>query len=217
MGKKNPAVDAYIAKSPEFARPVLTYLRAIVHEGCPDVVEELKWGAPFYMYKGVLCHTGAFKEHCALGFWKGSLVVGKNDIDVVEKAAGQFGRITKVSDLPPRERLIAYVKKAASLNDAGVPSPRSMKAVATKKAAIRTPPVLAAALARSKRAKATYDAFSPSHRREYIEWIMSAKTDATRDRRIEQALGWMAEGKSRNWKYVKPAATPRPSRRRSRK
>ena len=58
-----------------------------------------------------------------------------------------------------------------------------------------------AAIKKNKKALAAYEKFSPSHRREYIEWIIGAKTDATRDKRVAQAVEWMAEGKSRNWKY----------------
>jgi uncharacterized protein YdeI (YjbR/CyaY-like superfamily) len=195
MGKKDPRVDVYIAKSVAFAKPILTHLRDVVHEGCPDVEEGIKWGVPGYVHHGILCMTAAFKAHVRLIFWKGKLVVGKGGAD-------QFGLITKVGDLPPKATLVRYVKKAAKLNES-MSGKRVMASRAKRGATIRAPLPLAKALARNKKAKATFDAFSPSHRKEYIEWIVGAKTDETRDRRIEQALEWMAEGKSRNWKYMR--------------
>jgi uncharacterized protein YdeI (YjbR/CyaY-like superfamily) len=197
MGSRSAAIDAYIAKSRDFAKPILTHLREVVHEACPDAVETTKWGAPHFEYHGLLCGMAAFKEHCSFGFWKGSLVVGTDAGDAM--SAGQFGRITKVADLPPKTELKRYVKKAMQLNDEGVKSPPRRKAV--KKPDIPVPAYFHAALRKNTKARATFEAFSPSHRREYLEWITEAKTEATRDRRVETAIGWLSEGKSRNWKY----------------
>lgn len=196
MGKRDPRVDAYIARSPEFAKPILNRVRQEVHAACPAVEEDMKWGAPHFMYKGMLCAMASFKQHAAFGFWKGSLVVGAASKDI--NAAGWFGRLTKASDLPPRQELAAYVKKAMALNDAGIAAPRKQKQPPKP---IKVPPDLAAALTKSKKTKATFDAFSPSHRREYIEWITEAKSEDTRARRLAQAIEWIAQGKSRNWKY----------------
>ena len=196
MGKRDPRVEAYIAKAPEFAKPILVRIRQEVHATCPDVEEDMKWGAPHFMYKGMLCAMASFKRHAAFGFWKGSLVVGPAVTDT--NAAGWFGRLTRVSDLPPRKALAAYVRKAMALNDAGIAAPRSQKRPAKP---IKVPADLATALKKSKKAKAAFDAFSPSHQREYIEWITEAKTDATRTRRLETSVGWIADGKGRNWKY----------------
>jgi uncharacterized protein YdeI (YjbR/CyaY-like superfamily) len=198
MGARDQRVDAYIAKSADFAKPILTHLRAVVHEGCPEVQETIKWGAPFFEYHGVLCMMATFKHHCSFGFWKGSLVVGKGKKD--GDSAGQFGRIVKVSDLPPKKELIAYVKKAMKLNEAGVKSPTRSKDRPSKPE-IPVPDFFRDALKKNKKAQTAFDAFSPSHRREYLEWITDAKSDATREKRVNTALEWMAEGKSRNWKY----------------
>lgn len=195
MGKRDPRVDAYIARSPEFAKPILKRIREEVHAACPDVQEDMKWGSPHFMYKGMLCAMASFKQHAAFGFWKGSLVVGPAAGDL--NAAGWFGRLTSASDLPPRKALAGYVKKAMALNDAGITAPRKPKQPAKP---IKVPPDLAAAL-KGKKAKAAFDAFSPSHRREYIEWITEAKSAETRARRLAQAVAWIEEGKSRNWKY----------------
>jgi uncharacterized protein YdeI (YjbR/CyaY-like superfamily) len=198
MAARDPRIDAYIAKSAEFARPILTHLREVVHAACPDVEETMKWSFPHFQYRGMLCSMAAFKEHCAFGFWKSSLVLGEGA--EADGAMGQFGRITTLKDLPSKKVLAGYIKKAMELNEAGVKSPTRSKPKAPRPEAV-VPDDLAAALAASPAARATFDGFPPSHRREYVEWITEAKTSATRTRRLETAIQWMAEGKSRNWKY----------------
>lgn len=198
MASRDERIDAYIAKAQPFAVPILGHLRAIVHAACPEVEETIKWSFPNFMYRGsILCSMAAFKAHCAFGFWRGRQLAGVTDQHGA--VMGDFGRIESMKDLPSKARLMALVKAAMRLNEAGV------KRVPKKKAAARKPlPVpkdLAAALGRDAKAKRTFDAFAPSHRREYIEWITEAKTDATRERRLATTLEWLAEGKSRNWKY----------------
>lgn len=198
MGTRDPRVDAYIARSAEFARPILTHLRDIVHSACPEVEETLKWNAPHFMYHGMLAGMSAFKAHCAFGFWRGSLVTG-GDGGIETQAMGQFGRITSLRDLPPKREIVGYVKKAMQLNEAGVKArPRKHP----PRPELPVPAELTAALRKHPKARATFEAFSPSHQREYVEWIAEAKTDETRKRRLASALEWMSEGKSRNWKYM---------------
>jgi uncharacterized protein YdeI (YjbR/CyaY-like superfamily) len=196
MGKRDPRVDAYIARSPDFAKPILEHIRAVVHEACPAVEETTKWSVPHFDYKGMMCGMAAFKAHCTFGFWKGSLVLGgdKKDVD----GMGQFGRLEKVSDLPAKKVLVGYIKKAMQLNDEGIKVDRAAR---PKKPDLPVPDYMRNALRRNRKAKTTFDGFSPSHRREYIEWITEAKSEATREKRLETALEWLAEGKSRNWKY----------------
>lgn len=198
MGTRDPRVDAYIARSAEFARPILAHLRDIVHSACPEVEETLKWNAPHFMYHGMLAGMSAFKAHCAFGFWRGSLVTG-GDGGIETQAMGQFGRITSLRDLPPKREIVGYVKKAMQLNEAGVKArPRKHP----PRPELPVPAELTAALRKHPKARATFEAFSPSHQREYVEWIAEAKTDETRKRRLASALEWMSEGKSRNWKYM---------------
>jgi uncharacterized protein YdeI (YjbR/CyaY-like superfamily) len=197
MGKRDPRVDAYIAKSAPFAQPILKHLREIVHGACPDVEETIKWSMPFFDYRGSLCHFAAFKQHCALGFWKGKLLFGGDPLS--EDAMGQFGRITSIKDLPPKKVLAAYVKAAAKLNESGV---KVAKAKTATKAAPKAPEDLLAALKKNKKALATYEAFSPSCKRESVDWITEAKRAETRAKRLVDAVAWMAEGKQRNWKYM---------------
>ena len=197
MGKRDPRVDAYIAKAPEFAQPILRHIRDVVHAACPEVEEDLKWSVPAFMYRGMLCGMASFKQHASFGFWKHDLVTGSPR---VEGSMG-FGRLTKVSDLPSKKDLAGYVKKAMALNDAGIKAERAPMRGGPKPP-VKAPADLVAALKKSKKAQATFDAFSPSHRREYVEWITEAKSETTRTRRLQQAVAWMAEGKSRNWKYL---------------
>lgn len=194
--RSDPRVDAYIARQADFARPVLSHLRERVHAACPDGEETLKWGAPTFMYKGeILASMAAFKAHAAFGFWKGSLVVGEGEARM--SGMGQFGRLTRVEDLPPRAELEALVAKAMALTDAGVKAPRNKH----KKEPFTVPLDLRAALDSNPAAAATFDGFPPSAQRDYADWIVEAKRDETRAKRLAQSVEWLAEGKRRNWKY----------------
>jgi uncharacterized protein YdeI (YjbR/CyaY-like superfamily) len=198
MGKRDPRVDAYIAKAADFAKPILNRLRDAVHASCPDVEEDMKWSFPHFMYKGMLCSLASFKEHATFGFWKGSLIF--DDQAKSSEAMGQLGRLTKPSDLPAKKVLAGYIKKAMALNDEGVKVVRAPKRAAPK--ALRVPDDLAVALKKNKTAQAAFERFSPSHQREYVEWITEARSADTRARRLLTAIEWMGEGKSRNWKYL---------------
>src|SRR5262249_14065484 len=166
--------------------------------GCPDVVENIKWGSPSFEHQGLMCGMAAFKAHCIFGFWKWTLVAGKKAVKG-EEAMGHFGRIGALSDLPGDDVLIRYVRTAADLNERGVANPR--RARPAKPRPLTVPAYLMSALRRNKKALATFAALSPSHKREYLEWITEAKTEPTRERRLSTAVAWMAQGKSRNWKY----------------
>ena len=198
MGSRDPRVDAYVAKAPDFAKPILTHIRETVHTACPEVVETTKWSMPFFDYHGPLVNMAAFKEHAALRFWKAALVLGQSS-DADDPAMGQFGRLTSVKDLPPKKELVALIRKAAQLNEEGV----KVEKKKTPRAELPVPAELSAALAKNKKARANFEAFPPSHRREYNEWIGEAKREETRAARVKQAVEWIAEGKARNWKYEK--------------
>jgi uncharacterized protein YdeI (YjbR/CyaY-like superfamily) len=201
MAKRDERVDAYIAGSAEFARPILEHLRAIVHAACPEVEETMKWSFPHFQYKGMLCSMAAFKEHCAFGFWNGALIV-PDAAEANEQAMGHLGRISKLSDLPSKKVLAGYIRQAVKLNDEGVKARSRAKPKATAPRPVVVPDDLAAALGSHAAARATFEGFSPSHKREYIEWITEARTEATRTKRLNQAIEWLAEGKPRNWKYM---------------
>ena len=197
MGTRDKRVDTYIARSADFAQPILRALREIIHDGCPEIEEDIKWRSPTFMYKGILCGFAAFKQHCAFGFWKGSLIFdGKENLD----AMGQFGRVTSMKDLPSRRVLLGYVKKARQLNDEGVKVRRKRKS-AGEKEQLRIPTYFTAALKKNRKALTNFEAFSYTKKKDYVEWLTEAKTDETRARRLETSMEWIAQGKTRNWKY----------------
>lgn len=196
MGQRSPRIDAYIARQADFARPILTRLRDLVHETCPEVEEKIKWGMPSFEYHGILCSMAAFKAHATFGFWKHDLVIGADEKS--RQAMGSFGRLTSVEQLPAKRRFVAWMRRAMKLNEDGVKTPREKS---TARKPIPAPAAFKAALAASPKARATFDAFPPSCKREYLEWITGAKRDETRDRRIKTAIEWLAQGKRRNWKY----------------
>lgn len=199
MGTKNNRVDAYIDQAAPFAKPILKHLRALVHEVCPEVTETMKWRFPHFEYKGMMCNMAAFKQHCTFGFWKAAIM--QDPILMAnaksETAMGHLGRIEKLKDLPSDKKLKAYIKEAVLLNYAGA----KVLKVKPIKDEIPMPDDFVRALMKNKVAKSTFDNFSPSHKREYLEWLTEAKTEATRQRRMATAMEWLAEGKHRHWKY----------------
>lgn len=199
MPTRSPAVDAYIRKSQPFARPILSRIRTIVHKQCPDVEECLKWGFPHFDYKGGLCSMAAFKQHCAFGFWKHTLLKDAEKVlEVKDRTAmGHLGRITKMAELPSTKALGTLVKQAVKLNEAGIKQPRVIK----KKSPLKVPAYFMAAVRKNKKALATFEKFSTSCQREYVEWVSEAKQAATRERRMATTVEWLAQGKQRNWKY----------------
>lgn len=199
MPTADPRVDAYIKKAQPFARPILLHIRKLVHAAVPDVVETMKWSSPHFDHKGIFCGMSAFKAHVGFGFWKAGLMQ-----DILPghglSSAGQFGKIGSLDDLPPDKELTRIIKFAKRLNDDGVKGPPMRKAV---RPALTPPADLLAALARNKKARTTFDQFTSAQQREYVSWVIEAKQAATRAKRIKTAVEWMAEGKIRNWKYVK--------------
>jgi uncharacterized protein YdeI (YjbR/CyaY-like superfamily) len=201
MGLKDPRIDKYISGSAEFARPILSHLRKLVHAACPDVEETLKWGMPSFLHKGILCGMAAFKEHCSFGFWKHDLLFG-NDRPAQKRAAeamGSFGRITKRTDMPNDAELLRLLKEAVRLNDEGIKRETKPRPKGNRELVV--PDDLTAALKKNKQAKAAFDGFSYSHRKEYVEWITEAKREETRNRRLATTVQWLSKGKPRHWKY----------------
>lgn len=202
----NPRVDGYIAKAQPFAQPILDHLRRLVHRSCPGVKETIKWSRPFFEYKGViLCNMSAFKEHCSFGFWGQEIGAILSDAGVLRDGAmGSLGRISSVAGLPPEKAMLGWIRQAAKFIDNGEhtsPIAARSSVVKAPKAAPQSPPDFASALKTNRKAASVFTAFSPSCKREYVEWIADAKREETRQKRIAQALEWIAEGKQRNWKY----------------
>ena len=204
MVKNDKRIDAYIAQSQPFAQPILVHLRKLVRAACPDVEETIKWGFPHFDYRGeMMCSMAAFKQHCAFGFWKASLMKDKNLIlnARAETAMGHIGKIMSFDDLPSDKTMIAYIKEAAQLNADGIKIKKSPAAKGKKTLII--PGYFLTSVKKNKKAFAVFDAFSYSNKKEYVEWVTEAKTEETRISRIKTAIEWMSEGKVRNWKYVK--------------
>ena len=203
MIKKDARIDSYISKSADFAKPILIHLRELVHLSCPEVEEKIKWGFPHFDYKGMMCSMASFKKHCAFGFWKASLMKDKTLIANAESetAMGHYGKITSLKDLPSDKKIIAHIKEAMMLNEKGIKLLTKKVAAVNKETLV--PDYFLKQLKKNKKAFTTFEKFSPSHKREYIEWITEAKTDETKNRRMQTAIEWMVEGKSRNWKYMK--------------
>jgi uncharacterized protein YdeI (YjbR/CyaY-like superfamily) len=200
--KKDKRIDAYIAKAEPFARPILKHIRSLVHQVCPNVEETMKWSMPAFEYKGPLIGIAAFKKHATMGFWKAALMSDPVLVENArsESAMGHLGKLTSLKDLPPDKTIIKWIEEAMMLNEQGIKLPPKKKTV---KKDVVVPDYVTQALKKNKKAAAVFDNFSPSHKREYIEWITEAKQDATRERRINTMLEWLGEGKSRNWKYEK--------------
>ena len=197
MGTKDPRVDAYIAKSADFAKPILTHLRKLVHANCPDATETIKWSMPHFEYRGgIFCNMAAFKQHCAFGFWLGDLLKVDNQN---EKAMGDFGRITALDDLPGDKAIARLIKAAMKLHDEGAKIPARAKSAEKKELDI--PAAFLGEVKKNKQALATFEGFPYSKKKEYVEWFTEAKTEATRDKRLAQSIEWLAVGKSRHWKY----------------
>lgn len=192
MSSHDPRIDAYIAKAPAFAQPILTHLRDAIHRACPGVQEDIKWSRPAFVNEGrILAVISAFKAHAALSLWKMGEPTGKE-----EEGMGQFGRLTSLADLPADAELIGLIRSVANAREVAPPKPKK-----PPRPELPVPEELTAAFAANPQAKAVWDGFAPSHRREYLEWIGEAKRPETRAARVTQSFEWIAEGKQRNWKY----------------
>jgi len=202
MLKTDKRVDAYILKSAAFAQPILIHLREIIHIACPGVEETMKWSFPHFDYKGeMMCSMAAFKQHCAFGFWKASIMKDANKILSTTDAMGHLGKITSLKDLPKDKILISYIKEAAKLNEQGIKLPYRTKTGEKKELIV--PDYLKKELKKNAKAAKTFENFSPGNKREYVNWLTEAKTEETRNKRLATAIEWMEEGKIRNWKYLK--------------
>jgi uncharacterized protein YdeI (YjbR/CyaY-like superfamily) len=191
---RDPRIDAYIVKAAPFAKPIITHVRDVVHEACPEIVETLKWGHPSFDHHGIVCGVAAFKAHCVLSFWKAALL---GDAKLLQR------QVKSVDDLPGRRDFVRLVTQAAKLNEDGVTLREEPRKRPSDTRTLDVPDVLTNALRKNKKAQAAFDAFSFTNKKEYVEWIAEAKSDDTRQARLAQAIEWMADGKSRNWKYQK--------------
>lgn len=199
----NPEVDDYLAKAPAFARPIADHLRSLLHATCPELVEDIKWSLPHFSYRGeMMCVFAAASKHCSFTFLKQEIMKDPRlRANPAMPAAKRFlGKITSIADLPADAELIAFIKEAMALNEQGMKPPRRESKTPKE---IAMPEEFARALAANPAAREIFEAKSPSFRKEYLVWISDAKTEVTRQKRIDESLDWIAEGKGRFWKYQK--------------
>lgn len=199
MSGRDPRFDEYIEKSAEFAQPILKHIRELVHLACPNITETLKWSMPHFDYKGSVCHMASFKKHCALGFWKQPLL--EQNAFPQKTTMGGFGRIESLADLPDDKVIISLIHQAVKLNEQGIKVNRPPNSKEKKELVV--PEILTAALSKNTAAKTTFDSFPYSKKKDYVEWLNEAKTEATREKRLATTIKQLAEGKARNWKYEK--------------
>ncbi|MBM3906618.1 MAG: YdeI/OmpD-associated family protein [Gemmatimonadetes bacterium] len=198
MGTKDKRIDAYIAKSQPFARPILAHLRDVVHAASPSIVEDMKWGMPFFVQDGrILCHMAAFKAHAAFGIWDAARVMNAGTLN--REAMGSFGRITNVKDLPAKRTLVGHLKRAIALV---ATSPAAERRARTPKPVPRLPAELSRALKADAALRTQWSALAPGYRREYVEWIAGAKRPETRARRLATTVAQVRERKGPNWRYA---------------
>ncbi len=203
MSQFNPKIDEYISKSADFARPILKYFRQIIHDTCPNVEEVMKWGIPHFDYKGdMMCILASYKKHCSFSFYKATLMTDPKLIESVKagQKMGYMDKIKTLSELPAKKVLAAYIKEAMTLNEKGI---KKEKTKSEKTKVIETPGYFTAMLKTKPKAKEIFETKSASFRKDYIIWITDAKTEATRQKRMEQALDWISQGKGRFWQYEK--------------
>lgn len=199
MSTSDPRIDTYINKAAPFAQPILRHIRRLVHKACPEVEETMKWGFPHFDYKGIMISMAAFKSHCTLNFRKAPLIPGIAPVIEEDSAMGQFGRISLISDLPDDETLLGFMREAKRLNDENIKLPQVQKEPGVKELIV--PDCLVDSLKENPLAAETWDKFAYSHRKEYVNWINDAKTEATRENRLATTIEWLAEGKTQNWRY----------------
>ena len=178
-------------------REELEKLRGILLDA--GLEETIKWGAPTYTYQGKnVVGIGAFKSYFGLWFFQGALLEDKkkklvNAQEGVTKAMRQW-RFESAKEID--EKLIKeYIKESVHNIDQG----REIKAV--RKKPLSLPPELQQALKKSKKLENSFNGFSLSKRRDFAEYISSAKRDETKHKRLEKIIPMILEGVGLNDKY----------------
>lgn len=192
------SVDNYIAKAPEFARPICEALRKLIHKAAPELRETIKWSSPCFEGRGLICGLGAFQKHVRLFFFKGAQVPDPDGVfaDGEDNASGRSAKFFSLEEIPVK-KLERLIRAAAQLDAEGKvkPPPRA------RRPELPMPKEFAATLKRSPKARTYFETLSPSCRREYVEWISAAKRDETRERRLAEAIEMLSEGRRRNEPY----------------
>lgn len=202
---RDKRIDTYIENAASFSQPILKHLRNVIHKTSHQIIENIKWGMPCFEFHGILCNMASFKNHCTFGFWKASLMKDKILIKnaQAETAMGHLGKLTSLKDLPADKKIMDWIKEAMALNEKGIKVEKKKPAQAKL---LKAPNYFINELKKNKIAFRIFEKFSQSHKNEYLEWIIEAKTEPTRIKRMQQAIEMMTEGKPRKWKYMKEYA-----------
>ena len=185
---KSENVTTYIENAASFAQPILSKIREIVHQACPEIEENLKWSFPHFNYRGkIICSMAAFKQHCAFTFWLAAQLKDQDKIlqrGESQKSMGHLGKLQSPDQIPDQNILINYIHEAINLSQAESRVVRKL----TDRTEIKIPVELEAALKKNKEVYRKFDQLPYSHRREYVNYITEAKKADTRERRITKTI-----------------------------
>jgi len=176
---------------------MLIKLREIIMSSNLGIVEDWKWGAPNFYYKGMVCWLALFKKHVGINFFKGSLITDKYNLfeKQYENRINRMIKYTALSEVE-EEQLKYYLLEAVEINQQG-------KKPTPKRTTVDMPENFQNALNGNPKAQIFFDSLAPSYKKEYIQWIATAKQKATRVKRLNTSIEWLSEGKKKSWKYEK--------------
>lgn len=174
--------------------PILEGLRGLLR--ATGLVEEMKWGSPCYTLDGKnVAMIVAFKDHCALQFFKGA---GLTDPEGLLTSPGPNSQYVRWLELRSVEDLAAhraaaegFILQATALEQSGVkfapaPTPEAM------------PDELAARLAEDPELARAFEALTPGRRRSHVLHVSGAKQSETRARRADRCAPEILAGRGFN-------------------
>jgi hypothetical protein len=65
-------IDARIKELDDWRGKTLSYVRALIRQADPDVVEEWKWSVPVWSHDGIICTGETYRSAVKLTFAKGA-------------------------------------------------------------------------------------------------------------------------------------------------
>lgn len=190
-------IETYIAKHTKWTDE-LSLLRKILLEA--NLEESIKWGAPVYMFENKnIIGIGAFKNHCALWFFKGAMLEDpKNLLFNAQKDKTKLLRQYRIST--DSDINIPYLKKliqsAIHIEKSGVIIPKAPP----KKVSI--PDLLLDKMDEDLELRTAFSQFTPSKQREFCEYIEQAKRMNTKISRLQKIILLIKSGKSLYQKYM---------------
>ena len=198
--KHNPnaaaLIDEGISKLEPFAQVICKRLRKLILSSDPEMIEDWKWGPNYYL-NGMVCGYWGFKKHVSFVFFQGLLLKDKKKI-LQENPGNVHNRHIKFTDVKQIDDnvILEYLFEAIDNNRKG------LKITETKDKTIIVPEDVEKQFKKAK-VLAYFDSIAFSHRKEYIQWIESAKKVETRTKRIEQAIEKLMDKQGLNDKYKK--------------